>query len=249
MPLIMQLFHKMVDISKPFHLTLLGLAFTKFQERKTGKSSISSFLINDISVQSVLNFKSISSETDRMEYLSTNQSPYRSIEKSDLDSEPEPSLKKTRRDFVCSRSNMQSSIEEDVPITLICEGTSGDSVDDARWVDRGSESYNKQTFGIQRMPVAESTRSAVASTCPVDSQMSRCSSDTVHDVSNDIEFHCQHNVDADVFYALPYELKKELMDAWKIERNEAPQISQSKKLTSCNKPKQMSIYHYLISNK
>ena len=250
MTLIMQLFHKMVDISKPFHLTLLGLAFTKFQERKTGKSSISSFLINDISVQSVLNFKSVSSEADKMEYSSTNQSPHRSMEKSDLESEPEPSPKKTRRDFVCSRSNMQFSIEEeDVPIRLIYEDTSGNSVDNAVWVDRGSESHNKQKFGTQRIPVVESTRSALTRKCPVDSHLSRCSSDTTHDVSNDIEFHCPHNVDADVFCALPHELKKELMDAWKIERNETSPISQSKKVTSCNKPRQTSIYHYLISNK
>jgi hypothetical protein len=142
-----------------------------------------------------------------------------------------------------------SAEEEDVPIRLMCGGTSGNSVDDAVWVDRGSESHNKQKFGTQRIPVVESTRSAVTRKCPVDSQMSRCSSDTVHDVSNDNEFHCPRNVDADVFCALPHELKKELMNAWKIERNETPSISQSKKLTSCNKPKQTSIYHYLISNK
>lgn len=248
MTLIMQLFHKMVDISKPFHLTLVGLAFTKFQERKTGKNSISSFLINDISVQSVLNFRSVSSEADKMEYSSIYQSPHISMEKSDL--EPEPSPKKTRRDFVCSRSNVQfSNEEEDVPIRMMCEGPSGDSVDNALWADRGLESHNEQTVGIQTIPLVGSTSSGVTRKCPVDSQMSSCSSDTAHDVSNDIEFHCPHNVDADVFCALPHELKKELMHAWRIERNETSPISQSKKVTLCTKPKQTSIYQYLISNK
>lgn len=252
MTLIMQLFHKMVDISKPFHLTLLGLAFTKFQERKTGKSSISSFLVNDISVQSVLNFRSVSSEADKMEYSSIYQSPHITMEKSDLESETEPSPKKTRRDFVCSRSSVKSSSEEeeDLPVRLMCEGALGDSIDSGvLCADRGSECHNEQTVGMQRMSVVESTSSRVTRQCAVDSQMSSCSSDTVRDVSNDVEFRCPHNVDADVFCALPHELKKELMDAWRTERSETSPISQSKKVTLGTKPKQTSIYQYLISNK
>jgi DNA polymerase iota len=250
MTFIMQLFHKMVDISKPFHLTLLGLAFTKFQERKTGRSSISSFLINDISVQSVLNFKSISSEADKMEYSSINQTPHMSMERSDLEREPEPSPKKTRRNFVCSRSDMQFSSEEEVlPFQWMCESPSGDSVENVVWVDRKSESHNEQECGIQRIPVVESTSSGVTRTFSVDSQMSSCTSDIVYDMATDAEFYCPHNVDADVFYALPHELRKELMDAWRTERNEMSPISQSKKVTLCTKPKQTSIYQYLISNK
>lgn len=35
--LVMLLFRKLVDARKPYHITLLGLAFTKFQERADGK--------------------------------------------------------------------------------------------------------------------------------------------------------------------------------------------------------------------
>lgn len=38
--LVMQLFKKLVDVNKPYYITLLGLAFTKFQERAYGRSSI-----------------------------------------------------------------------------------------------------------------------------------------------------------------------------------------------------------------
>lgn len=43
MNLIINLFHKMVDVSKPFHLTLVGVGFTKFIERAKEGMAISSF--------------------------------------------------------------------------------------------------------------------------------------------------------------------------------------------------------------
>ncbi|XP_063597828.1 DNA polymerase iota-like [Penaeus indicus] len=43
MNLIITLFHKMVDVSKPFHLTLVGVGFTKFIERAKEGKAISSF--------------------------------------------------------------------------------------------------------------------------------------------------------------------------------------------------------------
>ncbi|KAG7202862.1 hypothetical protein KM043_010012 [Ampulex compressa] len=56
--LAMKLFHRTVDVSKPFHLTLLGVAFTKFEERSSGRSSITSFLRKQVAVQSVLDISS-----------------------------------------------------------------------------------------------------------------------------------------------------------------------------------------------
>nr|KAF7427678.1 hypothetical protein H0235_007372 [Vespula pensylvanica] len=56
--LAMKLFHRAVDISKPFHLTLLGVAFTKFEERSYGRSSITSFLRKQVAVQSILDISS-----------------------------------------------------------------------------------------------------------------------------------------------------------------------------------------------
>lgn len=56
--LAMKLFHRVVDVSKPFHLTLLGVAFTKFEERSYGRSSITSFLRKQVAVHSVLDLTS-----------------------------------------------------------------------------------------------------------------------------------------------------------------------------------------------
>lgn len=55
--LVMRLFRKMVDMTKPFHLTLIGLAFTKFQEVAAGRGSMTGYLMNDVSVQSVMNLE------------------------------------------------------------------------------------------------------------------------------------------------------------------------------------------------
>ncbi|XP_065372119.1 DNA polymerase iota [Calliphora vicina] len=53
--IIMRLFERVVDMNKPFNITLIGLAFSKFQQRKVGSSSIANFLIKktDLEVQSI----------------------------------------------------------------------------------------------------------------------------------------------------------------------------------------------------
>ncbi|XP_043277886.1 DNA polymerase iota [Venturia canescens] len=73
--LAMKLFHRAVDVTKPFHLTLLGVAFTKFEERMSGRSSITSFLRKQVAVQSVLDISSEGgvSDTSIGSPMSTNQ--------------------------------------------------------------------------------------------------------------------------------------------------------------------------------
>lgn len=58
--IIMRLFERVIDMRLPFNVTLLGLAFSKFQERKCGAASITSFLMKkkDIEVQSVTSLTS-----------------------------------------------------------------------------------------------------------------------------------------------------------------------------------------------
>ncbi|XP_055850176.1 DNA polymerase iota [Episyrphus balteatus] len=58
--IIMRLFERVVDLEKPFNITLIGLAFSKFQQRKTGSSSIANYLIKktDLEVQSVTSITS-----------------------------------------------------------------------------------------------------------------------------------------------------------------------------------------------
>lgn len=59
--IILRLFERVVDLTKPFNITLIGLAFSKFQQRKLGSSSIANFLIKktDLEVQSITSLTNI----------------------------------------------------------------------------------------------------------------------------------------------------------------------------------------------
>ncbi|KRT80664.1 hypothetical protein AMK59_5676 [Oryctes borbonicus] len=88
---IMTLFTKMVDVHKPYHITLLGLSFTKFLERMNGKSSITSFFRKNVEVQSITNIENKNDlTTSPMECT-----PF-SYDLSGSESEFEPSPKKTK---------------------------------------------------------------------------------------------------------------------------------------------------------
>lgn len=91
--LAMKLFHRVIDVTKPFNLTLLGLAFTKFQEEKSGKSSIASFLRKQVAVQSVLDISSEDgfSDTSLGSPMSINQT-----ERSDCEEESDVEFRENK---------------------------------------------------------------------------------------------------------------------------------------------------------
>ncbi|KAL6258127.1 hypothetical protein P5V15_010046 [Pogonomyrmex californicus] len=82
--LAMKLFLRLVDVSKPFHLTLLGVAFTKFEERAYGRSSIAPFLCKQVAVHSVLDISSEEgiSEMNQGSPMSINQDSNDSLDQS-----------------------------------------------------------------------------------------------------------------------------------------------------------------------
>jgi DNA polymerase iota len=239
MALIMQLFHKMVDVSKPFHLTLLGLAFTKFQECKIGKGSIASFLTNDISIQSVPSFES-ASETEKMEYPCMNST--QCLERSDSESEPKPESKRSRTEPIPRSGKRFSNEEDSICVEQVSGGPAGDSADCALWMVTGSESPNEQTLNTQKIPVEHSSNSVVTRKMSRESQTNSGRSSIM---TNDNEFQWPHNVDADVFHALPHELKMELIEAWRMGTN-VSSASQSTQVPVHSRPKQKSILHYFL---
>lgn len=54
---VMHLFNRIIDPKKPYHITLLGLSFTKFQEPPSARNSLTSFLRKDLEVQSVISIE------------------------------------------------------------------------------------------------------------------------------------------------------------------------------------------------
>jgi DNA polymerase iota len=57
MTTVMHLFNRIVDMKKPYHITLLGLSFTKFQEPPSARNPLATFLRKDLEVQSVTNIE------------------------------------------------------------------------------------------------------------------------------------------------------------------------------------------------
>ncbi|KAK9877525.1 hypothetical protein WA026_018632 [Henosepilachna vigintioctopunctata] len=86
--ILMNLFRKLVTIHRPFHITLLGLSFTKFIERMDIRHSIASFIKNDIEVQSITSIENLNYDDSSPE--SAAQSPSSCRESSDPESEPTP---------------------------------------------------------------------------------------------------------------------------------------------------------------
>ncbi|TMW52585.1 hypothetical protein DOY81_002331 [Sarcophaga bullata] len=74
--IIMRLFERVVDMTKPFNITLIGLAFSKFQQRKVGSSSIANFLIKktDLEVQSITSLTNTDVETNNDSVSSSTRS-------------------------------------------------------------------------------------------------------------------------------------------------------------------------------
>uniref|UniRef100_A0A182JQC9 UmuC domain-containing protein n=1 Tax=Anopheles christyi TaxID=43041 RepID=A0A182JQC9_9DIPT len=110
--IVMKVFERMVDLRQPFNITLLGLSFFKFQERRIGSKSIANFLIkkSDIEVQSITNLsnesitlsdislcsnKSSLSAMDCEPCCSSDAGSVASLSGSESDAEPSP--KKSRR--------------------------------------------------------------------------------------------------------------------------------------------------------
>uniref|UniRef100_A0A182QW71 UmuC domain-containing protein n=1 Tax=Anopheles farauti TaxID=69004 RepID=A0A182QW71_9DIPT len=112
--IVMKVFERMVDLRQPFNITLLGLSFFKFQERRCGSKSIANFLIkkSDIEVQSITNLSNESITLSELSFCSNKSS----LSLSAMDCEPccssdagsiaslsgsesdaEPSPKKSRR--------------------------------------------------------------------------------------------------------------------------------------------------------
>ena len=93
MATVMRLFNKMVNVNGPFRITLLGLSFVKFVDRMNGRSSISSFLVKNVEVQSVTNIEN-KKTCEAMDLPSDRQSETNNTDGSESDFEPSP--KKTK---------------------------------------------------------------------------------------------------------------------------------------------------------
>ncbi|XP_075982647.1 DNA polymerase iota [Anticarsia gemmatalis] len=229
MNIIMRLFNKLIDLSKPFHLTLVGLAFTKFQERMTGRSSIVNYLMNDISVQSVLNLQNeCDMSTTSMDYSAVSPSSSTTTDLSDAEVEPSP--KKPKKVTWIAKRRCLSKEEVASPSKL--------KVGELRL-------NSKELEKVSELRLNSRDRSLTPRASPAKDNLSD-TSDTMKDCEERNCDDCPSYVDKEVFSALPDDMQKELKAMWKNPSSSG--VPRSSPRTT-NKAKSNTIMKYFVPHK
>ncbi|CAH0728105.1 unnamed protein product, partial [Brenthis ino] len=230
MTIIMRLFNKLIDLSKPFHLTLVGLAFTKFQERMTGRSSIVNYLMNDISVQSVLNIQNdCDTSASSMDYSAASPSSSTTTDLSDAEVEPSP--KKPKKVNWIAKRRCLSKEEVASPSKL--------KVGELRL-------NSKELEKVSELRLSSRDRSLTPRASPAKDNLSD-TSDTMRDSAETGNCDdCPSYVDKEVFNSLPEEMQQELKAMWKNPSSSDVPRSSPRNL---NKAKPNSILKYFVPHK
>ncbi|KAM3958080.1 DNA polymerase iota [Aphomia sociella] len=230
MTIIMRLFNKLIDLSKPFHLTLVGLAFTKFQERMTGRSSIVNYLMNDISVQSVLNLQNdCDTSASSMDYSAVSPSSSTTTDLSDAEVEPSP--KKPKKVNWIAKRRCLSKEEVASPSKL--------KVGELRL-------NSKELEKVSELRLNSRDRSLTPRASPAKDNLSDAS-DTMKDIAEGGNCDdCPSYVDKEVFNALPDEMQQELKVMWKNPTSSG--VTRSSPRTM-NKAKPNTLLKYFVPHK
>lgn len=271
---VMKVFERMVDLRQPFNITLLGLSFFKFQERKAGSKSIANFLIkkSDIEVQSITNLSnesltlSDSFTSNRSFPIAMDCDPASSTCLSDTasvaslsgsESDAEPSPKKCRRlaSFLARKnSSLLPSNEDDSssPSKLRVADLRLNSKEyDQEPSSSGTSSTNipsgLKTTGFFKNHLSTSTPAKPSSLAdsPL-SAMGPSSSSSAIKTTN--ESALPSNVDPDVFHALPVEVQKELLENWRISNPASSSSSTSISSGSSSSSSKNTLHRYFVKN-
>lgn len=226
MVVIMRLFNKLIDLTKPFHLTLVGLAFTKFQERMSGRSSIVSYFMNDLSVHSILSLQN-DCEASVSSMECSLASPGDSTNTDVSEGEVEPSPKKVKRVPWIAKKRCFSQVDCASPSKLRV----ADLRLNSRELDRVSElKLNSRDYD------ASSTSSA------------SLNDNRNQELTNLIGMDCPTDVDKEVFKALPEDVREELRALWKSQNQSINAVIKGNQ-NSDSKSKPNTILRYFIPNK
>ncbi|CAH2045927.1 unnamed protein product, partial [Iphiclides podalirius] len=207
----------------------LGLAFTKFQERMTGRGSIVNYLMNDISVQSVLNITNdCDTSASSMDYSAASPSSSTTTDLSD--GEVEPSPKKPKKVNWIAKRRCLSKEEVASPSKL--------KVGELRLNSRELEK-------VSELRLNSRDRSLTPRASPAKDNLS--DTDTMRDGSEAGNCDdCPSYVDKEVFKALPDEMQQELKAMWKNpSSSELPRSSPR----TMNKSKPNTILKYFVPHK
>lgn len=245
--IIMRLFERAVDLKLPFNITLIGLAFSKFQERRPGNRSIANFLIKtDLEVQSITSIKSdgcintfpasnifekmrnhLPGSPIQMDIDAMSEASHASYSSDVSESEIEPSPKKTRIGFLLAKRRC-------VPTDDVYDTASPSKlrVADLRLNSKETDGESSQMTVIP----AEASSSAEE---PIK-------------FDNVLPPQCPTTVDPNVFKELPKEVQDELLQQWRTPvdtTNTTVQVKSRANSTSKGSKSKTTLHRYFITNK
>lgn len=262
MKTIMNLFDRIIPESShktPFNITLLGLCFSKFQERKKGSGSIANFLMkkSDVEVQAITNLSnesaSFSSDSFRtktasplgMDYETVSNHSLASLSGSESEIEPSPKKKKLNILLARRRCNLSTSTDDIAsPSKLRVSELRLNSLDkgESSFFATASKSTNPATstplpcskrlspLSMTSTPMSSSEQSIITPIPVLGTPTPSISVDTNENSS------VPPTVDLNVFKDLPSDIQKELLVAWQKPSSNAMGMSSTSAIPSAINP-------------
>lgn len=223
--IVMRLFERVVNLKLPFNITLLGLAFSKFQERSLATRSIANYLIRtDLEVQSITSLSSDGLPADNyqarcspalMDFDTISEASHASYPSDLSESEIEPSPKKHRLGISLAKRRCFASES--------CTDTASPSklrVGDLRLNSKESDTdVNMQTTSSNgstpnsSLPGTPITSPSPHTTAMAISPLVEQSPPPPN--TRSIEPNFPPIVDPEVFKELPFDVQEELLNQWR----------------------------------
>lgn len=276
--IVMRLFERVVNLKLPFNITLLGLAFSKFQERNLRSRSIANFLIRttDLEVQSVTSLSSdglqsiknyqLRGSPTQMDFDTTSEASHASYSSDVSESEIEPSPKKNRFAFSfakrrCLQATNTSSTDMASPSKL---RTFAELRLNSKESDCDMQTAVNHEINVVTTPT-ETPVSSIAGECM--SETSNNSTELAMPTDQAMTNPTKHIsgatfppiVDPEVFKSLPFDVQEELLSQWRTPDTPPPPPSLTQESHShaniaiktrngSKKSKTNTLHRYFITN-
>lgn len=266
--IVMRLFERVVNLRQPFNITLLGLAFSKFQEKEKSTRSIANFLIRtDLEVQSITsissdgvpaeNYQARCSPAAQIDFDTLSEASHASYSSDISESEVEPSPKKNK--FSLSLAKRRCFLSDVMDTASPSKLRVADLRLNSKELDNDvqmhsiSSPISTPNNSIPNTPTASSPSSismndieipSVAQQPPItqpQQPQQQCS------LNSDIP----PIVDPNVFRELPYDVQQELINQWRSSspREPEPTVTATVKTQKPNKKaKTNTLHRFFITN-
>lgn len=221
--IVMRLFERVVNLKLPFNITLLGLAFSKFQERNQMSRSIANFLIrtSDLEVQSITSLSSdglqsiknyqLRGSPTQMDFDTISEASHASYSSDISESEIEPSPKKNK--FCLSLAKRRCLATNSFADTA---SPSKLRVSELRLNSKESDSdVHMQCVSHDYRATAENVVPCVTSNLNAVHEHVNAQSSASHLAAVSSTTNFPPIVDPEVFKELPFDVQEELLNQWR----------------------------------